>query len=544
MTPRLVLMFCLAAGVPGAGAVQQAPGPQQAAQTPPGSIRGRVTAADTGKPLRRARVRVIADGIDAFTRPVMANTNSRGEFEVAGLPEGSYFVTGSRAGYIDVQYGQRRPLDRGLTVAVRAGQATDRIDLALPRAGVLAGRITDEVGEPYPGVRVDALTMRYRNGRQQPAIAGVSTTDDLGQFRISGLQPGSYYIVATSTETWRNEKKETLGYPSTYYPAGTADQAQLVALRPSEQRSDLFLTLQAGRTANISGRVVRAAGEPAAGAAVTIAYRYPGVIMTAGMRSVRAGADGSFQIKDVPGGAYKVMSGGDDADLTVSGADIDNVVLTHRTGSTVTGAIITDEGTPPPFPVSGVRVLIETSSEKVLPTVRVVQVGTDWSFTMKNLGGPFMFRVLGIPDDWMMASATLGEADIADEPFDVPTGGKEIAGVRIVVTRKVGTVSGTVLDAKGAASSAASVIVFSDDSKYWGPGSRFVRTTRPGSDGRFSFSHLPPGAYRAVALDYLEEGRHEDAALLTELRDTATSFTLGEGEMRVLTLTVLPTPDP
>lgn len=544
MTTRLLLVFVLVTAVSGAGGVQQAPGPQQAAEERSGFIRGRVTAADTGKPLRRARVRVIGDGVDAFTRPVLANTNSKGEFEVTGLPEGSYFVTGSRAGYIDVQYGQRRPLERGLTVAVRAGQPTERIDLALPRAGVLSGRITDELGEPYPGVRVDALAMRYRNGRQQPTVAGVSTTDDLGQFRISGLQPGSYYIVASSTETWRNEKKETLGYASTYYPGGPVDQAQLVALGPSEQRSDLFLTLQAGRTARISGRVVRATGEPAAGAPVTVAYSYPGVIMTAGMRSVRAAADGSFEIKDVPGGVYRVISGGDDADLTVNGVDIGGIVLTHRTGSTVTGAIITDEGTPPPFPVSGVRVLIETSSDKVLPTVRVVQVGTDWSFTMKNLGGPFMFRITGIPDDWMMASATLGEADIADEPFDVPTGGKEITGARIVVTRKVGKVTGIVLDTEGRATSAASVIVFSEESKFWVPSSRFVRTTRPGSDGRFSLSHLPAGTYRAVALDYLEEGRHEDAGLLAELRDAASSFTLGEGEARTLTLTTqqLPTP--
>ena len=538
MKASLWLVLLLMTGLPAAPALQQVPGPQKSDEGEPGSIRGRVTAADTGKPLRRARVRVISDARDAFTRPVTANTNSRGEFEVTGLPEGSYFVTGSRAGFTDVQYGQRRPLERGLAVPVRAGQPTDRIDLALPGAGVLTGRITDELGEPYPGVRVDALGLRYRNGSRQPSVAGVATTDDLGHFRISGLQPGSYYVVATSTETWRNEKQETLGYASTYYPGGPVDQAQLVALGPAEQRSDLFISLQAGRTARISGRVVRATGEPAAGAGVSIAYSYPGVIMSAGMRSVRAAADGSFQIRDVPGGVYRVMSGGDDAELAINDADVEGVVLTHRVGSTVSGTVVTDEGTPPPFPVSGVRVLIETSSDKVLPTVRVVQVGTDWSFTMKNLGGPFMFRIIGIPDEWMMASATLGESDIADEPFDVPTGGKDIAGAKIVVTRKVGRISGTVLDADGRATSAASVIVFSDDSKHWIPYSRFVRTTRPGSDGRFSLSHLPAGTYRAAALDYVEQGRHEDAAFLAELLDIATTFALGEGAASELTLTL------
>jgi hypothetical protein len=503
-----------------------------------GGIRGRITAADTGKPLRRATIRVLADRQDSFQRAVNASTNSRGEFELTGLAEGSYFVTAQRAGFIAVEHGQRRAGERGLAVTVRAGQITERVDIALPPAGVIAGRVTDDLGEAYAGVRVDALALRYRNGKRVPTISGGSTTDDLGSFRISGLQPGSYYIVATSTETWRNEKKETIGYPSIYYPAGGVDQARVITLTASEQKTDVQLSLQASRTARISGRVVRAGGEPVAGAGVTIAYSYPGVIMTAGMRSVRAAADGSFVIKDIPGGVYSVSSGGDDVILTVSGADIDDVVLTQRTGSTVTGSVVTDEGNAPPFPVSGVRVLIETSSDKVLPTVRVVQVANDWSFKMQNLGGPFMFRVTGLPDDWTLATATLGERNIADEPFDVPTGGKDIGGARIVVTRKIGRVTGTVVDDKGQPTSAAAVIIFSDDPAQWIPYSRFVRATRPGVDGRFSVSQLPAGTYRAAALEFVEQGQEEDTQFLSGLRDTAKTFVLQEGGTEMLTLTM------
>lgn len=501
-----------------------------------GTIRGQITAADTGRPLRRARVLVIPTKADGYTRSVQANTNSRGEFELGGLAEGSYYVTGTRPGYIPWRYGQRRPLEAGLGVTVRAGGATGHIDIALPRAGVLEGRITDETGEAYPGVRVDALVLRYRNGKKEASIAGISTTDDRGQFRISGLQPGNYYVAATSTETWRNEKKEVIGFPSTYYPGAAASQAQVITLGPSEHRSDLNISLQSERAARISGRVVRESGDPVPGAGVSIAYSYPGAIVTGGMRSVRAGADGSFTIKDVPGGTYTVMSDGSDAILTVTGADIDDVVLTQRTGSTVSGSIVTDEGTPPPFPVSGVRVMIETSSDKVLPTVRVVQVDNDWSFKMQNLGGPFLFRLTGLPDEWVLASGTLNGQDITDEHFDVPTGGKEITGVRLVVSRKVTQITGTVLDDRRNPTPGASVLVFADDPKWWIPHSRFVRVTRPGADGRFTVTHLPPGTYRAVALDFIEQGQEDDAAFLRELRDAATLFTLMEGGTQVLVL--------
>ena len=527
----LVLVTLSAAG-------SQSPATKETQQVNTGGIRGRITAADTGKPLRRATIRVLADRRDSFQRALNASTNSRGEFELTGLAEGSYFVTAQRAGFISVEHGQRRAGERGQTVTVRPGQITERVDIALPRAGVIAGRVSDDLGEAYPGVRVDALALRYRNGKRVPTISGGSTTDDLGNFRISGLQPGSYFVVATSAETWRNEKKETIGYPSTYYPAGEIDQARMITLAASEQRTDVQLSLQASRTARISGRVVRAGGEPVANAGVTIAYSYPGVVMTAGMRSVRAGADGSFVIKDVPGGVYNVSSGGDDVILTVSGADIDDVVLTQRTGSTVSGSVVTDEGTAPPFPVSGVRVLIETSSDKVLPTVRIVQVGNDWSFKMQNLGGPFMFRVTGLPDDWTLATATLNERNIADEPFDVPTGGKDITGAKIVVTRKIGRVTGIVVDDKGQPTSAASVIIFSDDPTQWMPYSRFVRATRPGADGRFTVSQLPAGTYRAAALEFVEQGQEEDGAFLKELRDTAKTFVLQEGGTETLTLTI------
>jgi protocatechuate 3,4-dioxygenase beta subunit len=517
----------------------QAPaGARAAAPEQTGSIRGRITAADTGKPLRRARVNVRPDRSEGFTRPVTATTNSRGEFEVAALAPGWYLVDATRAGFVSVSFGQRRADERGQSVQVRAGTPSERIDIALPRGGVLAGRVVDDLGQPYPGVRVDALALRYSEGKRQPAVVGVSTTDDLGNFRMSGLAPGSYYVAATSTETWRNEKKETIGYPSTYYPAGGADQAKAITLAASEQRTDLQIALQAGRTVRISGRVVREGGEPVPGAGVSIAYSYPGVIMSAGARIVRAAADGSFQINDVPGGVYSVSSGGDDMIVTVSGVDVEDVLLTQRTGSTVTGTIVTDDGGVPPFPVSGVRVFIESSSDKVLPTVRVVQVNDDWTFKMQGLGGPFLFRLSGLPDDWTMAAATLGERNISDEPFDVPTGGKEITGAKIVVTRRIGRVTGSVADDKGRPTGAAAVIVFSDEAARWIPYSRFVKTTRPGADGRFSIGHLPPGIYRAVALDFIEQGQEQDAAFLAELRDAAKTFSLGEGGAETLTLTV------
>ena len=96
----------------------------------------------------------------------------------------------------------------------------------LPRGGVLAGTITDELGEPYPGVRVDALALRYQQGRRQPFPVGVATTNDfLGSSGCADLEPGSYYVSASLTETWRTEKGEVYGYALTYFPGGPMERA-------------------------------------------------------------------------------------------------------------------------------------------------------------------------------------------------------------------------------------------------------------------------------------------------------------------------------
>jgi protocatechuate 3,4-dioxygenase beta subunit len=535
MTARvLVIVMASIVVTSAASAAQTAPAPPSPEQ--PASIRGRVTAADTGRPLRRARITLRSLSETAGNAPIVANSNVAGHFELKNVPPGGYIVHVARAGYEGSQYGQRRPGDRGMTIDVAAGQAVTGIDVVLARAAVLSGRVFDDLGEPYAGVRVDALTTRYLRGQRVPSPASVATTDDLGNYRFSGLPPGRYYVVASSTETWKTAKNETHGYASTYFPAGGLDTAQLITLGPSEHRTDLNITLSSSRAARISGRVLRENGEPSPAAGVQLSYSYPGAIMVAGSRTVRTGGDGSFEFKDVPGGVYMVGGGSADQIVTVAGADIDSIVLVPKTGSVVTGTMVTDDGVAPPFASSGVRVTLTAPFAKVLPTVYVNAVDPNWSFKLTNLGGPFMFRVAGLPPEWTLTSVRLNDKDITDVPWDVPTGGKEIAGLQIVVSRRVGRISGSVLDGRGKPSSAATILVFSEDSDHWIPGSRLVKTARPAADGAFTLRDLPAGTYRALARDYVEEGQWEDPKFLESVRDAGVRVVLADGGTESVTL--------
>src|SRR5687768_16780436 len=76
------------------------------------TVRGRITAAATGEPLHRVRVTLNTSD----PNPPSGVTDTRGDFEIAGVPAGSYSLTAARAGYLTIQYGQRRPREAGRTI--------------------------------------------------------------------------------------------------------------------------------------------------------------------------------------------------------------------------------------------------------------------------------------------------------------------------------------------------------------------------------------------------------------------------------------------
>jgi len=61
-----------------------------------GVIRGRITSLDTGKPLRRAQVRLTADEL-VPPPPLTASTSSDGRYELRDVPPGRYTLRSSAA---------------------------------------------------------------------------------------------------------------------------------------------------------------------------------------------------------------------------------------------------------------------------------------------------------------------------------------------------------------------------------------------------------------------------------------------------------------
>jgi hypothetical protein len=512
-----------------------------------GVIRGRVTAAATGQPLHRVRVTLSTQN----PNPPTAVTDTRGLFEITGVPPGAYSLSAARAGYLTVQYGQRRPREPGRTIQVTGGDAIEGIDLALVKGGVLSGRITDETGDPLPGARVEAIELRYVRGQRVPLAARVTFTNDAGEYRLSGLESGSYQLRASSTEVWESDDgKNTYVHAVTYFPGVTSgDRPESIALTAGQEVASLEIRLIAGAAARVTGVVQDASGAPLAGQQVNldrITRGTGGVLQSAGFGgSTKTDSRGMFEIPKLAAGEYMAHTGGPServsaAVILAEGASR-HVALVPSRPVAVTGVIVTDDGSPPPGPAARLAIdPIAADPALVLPSwgaPRAQPPSPDWKFRFSGLEGGYLFRMSGLPDGWMLKSVMLGDRELIDQPLTIARGQADVDGLRLVVTRKGGKVSGEVVDAAGAPAPDTTVVVFAENSALWGVASRFIRAVRPDAEGRFAAGNLPPGIYRAVAKDVVIDGQWEDPAFLQALVRDATRVEIAEGAAATVKLT-------
>ena len=115
---------------------------------------------------------------------IATRAHDDGHYELTGLPAGEYMVQAApeefRATHLMHTYFEPGPAGaRRLTLALKAGEVRSRVDLALPRAFAIAGRVVDDDGEPAANVQI---TVGSRGAQQIGR-----TTDDRGMFRLFAL---------------------------------------------------------------------------------------------------------------------------------------------------------------------------------------------------------------------------------------------------------------------------------------------------------------------------------------------------------------------
>ncbi|MCA1649035.1 MAG: carboxypeptidase regulatory-like domain-containing protein, partial [Acidobacteria bacterium] len=282
-----------------------------------------MSAADTRGPLKRARVVVAGSGTARQARSAVSD--ERGRFQVSGLAPGAYTISATKAGYVDVMFGQRRAMRNGTPVQIADGQQLSNINLQLPLAGVITGRVLDEDGEPLARSAVSVLHDQYVQGERRLVMAGNDQSDDRGLFRVYGLPPGDYFVSAARGLMFErllmrigpngfdpeaaSEETLKIDYAPTYYPGTTTlAEASRIRLAIGQELAGIDVQMQMVPMATVRGVVGGASG----GAMVVLIPEDggpagPAVMRAQGLRGVTA-EDGTFTITRVPPGRYTVVA--------------------------------------------------------------------------------------------------------------------------------------------------------------------------------------------------------------------------------------------
>ncbi|KFE69147.1 MSCRAMM family protein [Hyalangium minutum] len=228
---------------------------------------------------------------------------------------GSYYVTvhaeGLAPGYV--------------TVVQPPGPARTRVRLNLERAAELSGLILEkETGKPIENAEILVTPPGVMSAPQarpdSPEDEGLlATSNEAGEFMLSGLAPGTYRVEAQAS-----------GYARVEIPVFGIPQSRL--------------TLELSRSGQLEGTVVHADGAPAPGAEVsTTSSQYDATVLTDG--------EGHFAI-DVPPGTYTVSSrqgeetGVLDAVAVDEGDRVRGLRVTLGAGARLSGTMLRKDGSP------------------------------------------------------------------------------------------------------------------------------------------------------------------------------------------------------
>ena len=518
-----------------------------------GVIRGKITNTE-GRPLRRVQLRLSGEAIPEGRT---TSTNGLGKFEIRELPAGRFNLTASRAGYLPMAFGQTRIGEPGRPIELGDGQALENSDIVLPHTALISGHILDEAGEPLAGATVLTMQMKYFNGRRRLLpVRGNAISDDTGQYRLSSLEPGEYYVQASSRETWETDPpdRQMLGFLPTFYPSSpNQGEAQRVRVRAGQEVPGIDVALLPGKVGKVSGTVFNSQGQPLAGENVSMSFEIRGenFMSVSGGQSAKVSPDGTFTFRNIAPAEYHLNvrmpatadRGAEAANVIVSvtGGDVENVSIVTSAAGSVTGRVTVDGGVAFPNPLTklSVRTLPVDRDTAISGFGAVADNGRlkeDGTFDLKQVIGSNRLTVGPLPEGWAIRSIEHNGRDLTTQPMD--TQGTTLDGVAIVLTNRFPVLSGSLRDEKGNGVVAGTVIIFPDDGSQWVEDLRTVRTARVDQAGLFTIKAIRPGEYLAVAVPSVQNNQWNDPEFLESLRSQAKRVSLREGEQIQVELTV------
>jgi hypothetical protein len=476
------------------------------------SLSGTVINAITGEPVRRAAVQVSGQNGS------VALTDAGGHFVVEGLAEGNVFLKAMKPGFSE---------DEGShPSSARVGKDAPAVVLKLTPWGVISGRVTTKDEQPLEGFQIRILAKQNVAGRliwtDQPNQA---LTNEDGEFRVVGLQAGTYYVaVDQSTVTTLSQKgvpnaREQI-FAKVFFP-GVPDLASAtpIEIAPGQDVEANF-TLSPELMYQVTGTLSGPSNEVTGLTFSRKAGDDSDFTQTAALQG------GKFQVK-VPAGPYSVggtMGGG--VELTTPGAavvirsDEADLHVPLHAATTIPVELEKEQGaggSERKAPIQGIIPGL------ILQLVPLSQSRRGTNFWRGQAGGipnvaPGTYRLeINTNGEWWVKSAQSGNVDLLSDDLTLSEG-EQPEPIEVTLRDGAGTVSGTVTPA-GNPDRVLVLLVQPHGTR------NIVHAARP-MQGYFAIPGIPPGDYEIVALDGGDQLEYADPEILNPYLSDAEHVTV------------------
>ena len=506
----LLLVFLLAdAPAQGQfGRLQKTPPPANLplSSQPPtgtGSIEGSVINELTREPVKKASV--MLNGIVSLT----AVTDASGHFAFKQLPAGQYSLQSNASNFPPPRSRPGGTLQRQINLT--ADEQKSGITLSLIPGASIRGLVTDEEGSPMQNCNARAMQFTYQQGVHKLTGLGAANTDDRGEYRITDLSAGKYYILVRCPRE--------LPLPHAFVPRGPGldlpSQAYAPVFYPGTTELPGAARVTAAAGTDVSGidfRMLPAAGVTLRGhvSADTESTTGNVQVMLEPQDPVRRewlqfGArfdrrSGSFQFRNVPPGSYEIVAiaRGEGSprearvSIAVGSTPPESLELALAAAPGMSGELRIDGDEKPAL--ENIRVMLNPIDRQLYGPPPNTQLQKDGSFTFPGVPpGHWRVFVSGAPG--FVKTATLNEQEISPYNFNVAGGAP--ATLKIVMSTKWAQIEGSVLD------------VPNEGAQPWGilwpvEGERqqagLERNFNMDRGGAFHLMNIQPGHYHACAV--------------------------------------------
>jgi hypothetical protein len=504
--------------LPALGIQSQSVESKPEAKAQPGSIEGTVLRDSNGRPLKRAQVVLKPADTAPGRRSYGVTTGDDGQFSFPEVQPGLYQIVVESEGYLTTSIGVLSGVRMPPVFTLYEGQHLTGFTFRLDTWSVIAGQVKFEDAEPAIGVAVQLYREYYFRARHGYRFAGGTRTDDRGEYRVSGLSPGAYYVAATYEQpailknTEEPQRVDATGRPQpelryavTFYPSTPKmlEATPVPVAKGQEIRSvDIFLTrvptvrVRGYVTSGLSGGII-------ANASIDLRSADAGdsgsVQVPVNLTSEK---DGAFVLKGVVPGSYIVVAGASEGDkalsarqvIDVSETGIEDLELMAQPAQRWLGRIRLEGDST--ISLSQLTVSLEPRRETASPSQAQVTAEGDFalSFLPQETYDLFVQHAPGL----YLKEVRIGNANVLDRGLRAEGG--PLAPIEVVLSAQGGRISGRILTPANEIARGAYVILIPDPAQ-----GRVQAYQNTFSDefGQFALAGIPPGRY--LLISWLQE---------------------------------------